>query len=165
MSGILKKDCPPVISRIQQSFQDYNPMQVRRKYIKKHEKTENCPLGILTSFDKIVQKFITMTIDSILEEKLIDHSYGFRPWRDQHMIHKGILLDSRRCHISKSFDNINYRILLSKLYSMGIKNKRVLMIIKAMLKAGSMGKSQISNLALPKEESSLLYWLMLSYTL
>lgn len=157
ISDILKKDYTTVISKIQQAFQDYNPMQVRRKYIEKPGKTEKRPLGIPTSFDKIIQECIKMTIEPILEAQFIDHSYGFRPWRDQHMaiervqqmIHKGYYWIVEG-DISKFFDNINHRILLNKLHSMGIRDKRVLMIIKAMLKAGVMGESQISNLGSPQ---------------
>ena len=38
--------------------------------------------------------------------------------------------------ISKCFDNIDHGILLNRLYHIGIRDRRVLQIIKAMLRAG-----------------------------
>jgi len=47
--------------------------------------------------------------------------------------------------ISKCFDKINHGILLKRLYHMGIKDRRVLQIIKAMLKAGIIGECEINK--------------------
>ncbi|MBQ9348786.1 MAG: group II intron reverse transcriptase/maturase, partial [Oscillibacter sp.] len=44
--------------------------------------------------------------------------------------------------ISKCFDRINHAVLLRRLYHMGIKDQRVIQIIKAMLKAGIMGECE-----------------------
>lgn len=40
--------------------------------------------------------------------------------------------------ISKCFDNIDHGILLKRLYHIGIRDRRVLQIVKAMLRAGIM---------------------------
>ncbi|TEB04273.1 Group II intron-encoded protein LtrA [Pelotomaculum schinkii] len=42
--------------------------------------------------------------------------------------------------ISKFFDNVNHARMVKKLWSKGIRDRRVLMIIKTMLKAGIMGE-------------------------
>lgn len=44
--------------------------------------------------------------------------------------------------ISKCFDRINHGILMKRLYHMGVKDRRVLQIIKAMLKAGIVGENE-----------------------
>ena len=46
--------------------------------------------------------------------------------------------------ISKCFDRIDHSILLKRLYHMGVKDRRVLQIIKAMLKAGVMGECEVN---------------------
>ncbi|SCW68740.1 HNH endonuclease, partial [Paenibacillus tianmuensis] len=48
--------------------------------------------------------------------------------------------------ISKFFDCVNHTKLCKQLYGMGIRDQRVLMIIKAMLKAGIMDEIQINPL-------------------
>ncbi len=157
MSDILKKDYRELIENIQKSFYNYKPSEVRRKYIDKPGKKEKRPLGIPTNFDKIIQECVKTIIEPILEAQFIDHSYGFRPWRNQHMateriqqmVHKGYywIIEG---DISKFFDNVNHRILIGKLYSMGIKDQRVLMIIKAMLKAGIMGETKVNEIGTPQ---------------
>ena len=52
--------------------------------------------------------------------------------------------------ISKFFDTINHTVLLKKLYHMGIKDRRVLMIIKQMLKAGIMNELRENPLGTPQ---------------
>ena len=47
--------------------------------------------------------------------------------------------------ISKCFDRINHAVLLRRLYHMGIKDQRVIQIIKAMLKAGIMGECEVNE--------------------
>ena len=52
--------------------------------------------------------------------------------------------------ISKCFDCIDHSILLKRLYHMGIKDRRVLQIIKAMLKAGVMGECKVNEEGTPQ---------------
>ena len=52
--------------------------------------------------------------------------------------------------ISKCFDCIDHSILLKRLYHMGIKDRRVLQIIKAMLKAGVMGECEVNDEGTPQ---------------
>jgi RNA-directed DNA polymerase len=57
------------------------------------------------------------------------------------------LVHKTSCHwiiegdISGFFDNVNHTKLIKKLWHMGIRDRRILMIIKAMLKAGVMNES------------------------
>jgi RNA-directed DNA polymerase len=58
---------------------------VRRAYIPKagspHEKR---PLGIPTFEDKVLQRAVTMVLETIYEQDFLDCSYGFRPGRSAH---------------------------------------------------------------------------------
>ena len=52
--------------------------------------------------------------------------------------------------ISKCFDKVNHGILLKRLYHMGIKDTRVLQIIKTMLKAGIIGECEVNDDGTPQ---------------
>ena len=52
--------------------------------------------------------------------------------------------------ISKCFDCIDHSILLKRLYHMGVKDRRVLQIIKAMLKAGVMDECEVNEDGTPQ---------------
>ena len=52
--------------------------------------------------------------------------------------------------ISKCFDNIDHSILLRRLYHIGVKDRRVLQIVKAMLKAGIMDECTINEYGTPQ---------------
>ncbi len=145
---ILEKDYPDVISRVQRTLREYQPAPVRRVYIPKPGKTEKRPLGIPTIIDRIIQECVRSVIEPILEAQFFAHSYGFRPMRDSHMAMERTTYITHKTEyhwivegdISKFFDNVNHTRLIKKLWHMGIRDRRVLMIIKAMLKAGIMGE-------------------------
>src|SRR5260370_37498984 len=48
------------------------------------------------------------------------------------------------------FDNVNHNILLKKLWEMGIHDKRILMLIKKMLKAGIFHEIEVNELGTPQ---------------
>ena len=135
-----------VIRDIQSAFQHFEPQQIRRKYIDKPGKTEKRPLGIPTIRDRIVQECMRIVLEPIFEAQFFAHSYGFRPMRDAPMaLERAKLLVHHTGYywivegdISKCFDRIDHAILLKRLYHMGVRDRRVLQIIKAMLKAGVM---------------------------
>ena len=137
-----------VIRDIQNAFQHFQPEKIRRKYIDKPGKTEKRPLGIPTIRDRIVQEYIRIVLEPILEAQFFPHSYGFRPMRDAAMALERIKILTHHAgyywivegDISKCFDRIDHSILIKRLYHMGIKDRRVLQIIKVMLKAGIMGE-------------------------
>jgi RNA-directed DNA polymerase len=157
-SDFLEKDYEKVVGRVKNSLLDYNPMPVRRVLIPKPGKTEKRPLGIPTIIDRIVQECIRTVIEPILEAQFFKHSYGFRPMRDAHMalnrvtdiVHKTGYHWVIEGDISKFFDNVNHSILIKQLWHMGIRDRRLLMIIKAMLKAGIMGEIQSNPLGTPQ---------------
>ena len=143
MNDLLKMSYDDVIQLIQQAFQDYHPTPVRRVWIEKPGKKEKRPLGIPSIVDRIIQELVRMVIEPILEAQFFDHSYGFRPMRDAtHAIARvQYILWQSRCtyavegDIKGFFDHMNHNLLLKKLWEMGIRDKRLLMLIKKMLKA------------------------------
>lgn len=155
---ILEKEYQSVISMVQNALKCYKAKDIRRVYIPKPGKSELRPLGIPTILDRIVQECVRIILDPICEAQFFNHSYGFRPHRNAHhaLARVTSLVHITGYHwiiegdISKYFDTISHTTLLKKLYHMGIKDRRVLMIIKQMLKAGIMGEMRENPLGTPQ---------------
>ena len=151
---MLEKDESEVISRVQRGLTWYTPQLIRRKYIEKPGKRGKRPLGIPAIIDRVVQECIRIIIEPILEAQFFPHSYGFRPLRDAHMAlqRTTFLTHSTGYHwviegdIHKFFDCVSHTKLIKMLYGMGIKDQRVLMMIKAMLRAGIMKETTVNTL-------------------
>lgn len=156
--NILQQDYPHIIELVRESLKRYCPKPVKRQYIDKPGKTEKRPLGIPTIVDRVIQECVRMVIEPILEAQFFAHSYGFRKYRDASMAIARItnLVHDTGYHwvvegdISKFFDNVDHSVLIKKLWHMGIKDRRVLMIIKAMLKAGVMHECQSNDIGTPQ---------------
>ncbi len=154
----LQKSRQWVIRDIQKAFQHFEAQKIRRKYIDKPGKAEKRPLGITTIRDRIVQECMRIVLEPIFEAQFFKHSYGFRPMRDAAMalertkslVHKTGYYWIVEGDISKCFDRIDHSILLKRLYHMGVKDRRVLQIIKAMLKAGVMDECEVNEEGTPQ---------------
>lgn len=149
----LEKTYEWVIEDIQKAFKKFIPQKIKRKYIEKPGKIEKRPLGIPSIRDRIVQECIRIVIEPILEAQFFNHSYGFRPMRDAQMAMQRLtdLVQKTGYYwviegdISKCFDKINHGMLIKRLHHMGIKDRRVLQIIKVMLKSGIVGECEINE--------------------
>jgi len=149
IDNVLEAEYPEVITRVQAMMNDYHPVPIRRVWIPKPGKDEKRPLGIPAILDRIVQECLRMILEPIMEAQFFKHSYGFRPMRDAHMALERV---TDICHntgyhwivegdIKGCFDNIDHARLIRILWNMGVHDRRILMIVKQMLKAGIMGES------------------------
>ena len=62
----------------------YQAPPVRRVHIPKGDGSPTRPIGIPTFEDKVLQRAVTMLLESIYEEDFVSFSYGFRPRRSAH---------------------------------------------------------------------------------
>lgn len=154
----LQRPYPVIIREIQAVLLHFEAQKIRRKYIDKPGKTEKRPLGIPTIRDRIVQECMRLVLEPICEAQFFAHSYGFRPMRDTAMALERIKTIVHNTgdywivegDISKCFDRIDHSILLKRLYHIGIKDRRVLQIIKVMLKAGVMDECKVNEEGTPQ---------------
>ena len=157
-SNYLQKSFPWVIQDIQKAFHHFEAQEIRRVYIDKPGKSEKRPLRIPTIRDRIVQECIRIVLEPIFEAQFFKHSYGFRPMRDTAMALERVVSNTHDTgyhwivegDISKCFDHIDHAILLKRLYHMGVKDRRVLQIIKAMLRAGVMDECEVNEEGTPQ---------------
>ena len=147
-----------IIREIQNAFRHFEAQKIRREYIDKPGKTEKRPLGIPTIRDRVVQECMRLVLEPICEAQFFAHSYGFRPMRDTAMALERVTFMTHNTgyrwivegDISKCFDRIDHAILLKRLYHIGIKDRRVLQIIRAMLKAGVMDVCEVNEDGTPQ---------------
>lgn len=147
-----------LIQYIRDKLYNYHPDKVRRVLIPKPGKNEMRPLGIPTISDRIVQECVRRVIDPIAEGQFFPHSYGFRPMRSAGMAVERIkkLSFIAKVHwvvegdIKGFFDNINHNVMMESLWQIGVRDRRVLCIIKQMLKAGVMNECKTSELGTPQ---------------
>jgi RNA-directed DNA polymerase len=121
----------------------FRPLPVRERKIPKPGGSGKVrKLGIPTVADRVVQAALKLVLEPIFEADFLPVSYGFRPRRRAHdaiaeIHHFGTrgyrwVLDA---DIEACFDSISHSALMDRVRAR-VKDKRVLALVKAFLKAG-----------------------------
>lgn len=121
----------------------FRPLPVRERKIPKPGGSGKVrSLGIPTVADRVVQAALKLVLEPIFEADFVPVSYGFRPMRRAHdaiaEIHRfgtsgyRWVLDA---DIEACFDSIDHVALMDRVRER-VKDKRVLVLVKAFLKAG-----------------------------
>jgi RNA-directed DNA polymerase len=121
----------------------FRPMPVRERMIPKPGGSGKMRrLGIPTVADRVVQAALKLVMEPIFEADFVPVSYGFRPRRRAHDAIAEIHLFGTRGYrwvldadIEACFDTIDHAVLMDRVRSR-VKDKRVLALVKAFLKAG-----------------------------
>ena len=138
----------------------FRPLPVRERKIPKPGGSGKVrKLGIPTVADRIVQAALKLVLEPIFEADFSPASYGFRPKRRAHdaiaeIHHFGTrgyrwVLDA---DIEACFDSISHTALMDRVRTR-VKDKRVLALVKAFLKAGvltELGERQDTTTGTPQ---------------
>lgn len=130
----------------------YRAPPVRRAHIPKGgDPRSTRPIGIPTLEDKVLQRAVSMVLESVYEEDFLDCSYGFRPGRSAHQALEALWQGTMQMgggwvlevDIRKFFDELDRRHLRSFL-DLRVRDGVIRRTIDKWLKAGVMEEGVVS---------------------
>jgi RNA-directed DNA polymerase len=140
------------LSRLTEELESwtYQPAPVRRVEIPKPGGKGTRLLGVPTVRDRVVHATLKALLEPIFEPLFSDHSYGFRPGRNQRQAveaareivagGKPYVVD---IDLSKFFDRIHHDRLIARL-SQQVIDKRILRLIGLLLRSGIMANGVVT---------------------
>ena len=154
--------CPGFLDDLRTCLKDgsFRPLPVRERKIPKPGGSGKLrKLGIPTIADRVVQAALKLVLEPIFEADFEPVSYGFRPKRRAQDAIAEIHLYGTQGYrwvldadIEACFDSIYHTALLDRVRSR-VKDKRVLALVKAFLKAGvltELGESEDTHTGTPQ---------------
>ncbi len=134
----------------------WTPSPVKRVEIEKPDGGTRV-LGVPTVMDRWIQQMLLQRLQPIFDPGMSEHSYGFRPARSAHdalRAARGYVQAGKTwvvdMDIKAFFDHVHHDILMQRI-GRQIRDKRVLRLIGAYLRAGMMGDDGV---VLAREEGT-----------
>jgi RNA-directed DNA polymerase len=137
--------------RVDLKAQQFRPEPVRERLIPKPGTTKVRRLGIPTARDRVVQAALKLVLEPIFEADFQPCSYGFRPKRraqdaiaEIHFLAIHSYEWVVEADIEACFDAIGHTALMDRVRHR-IEDKRILMLLKAFLKAGILSEEGVNR--------------------
>lgn len=129
----------------------YKAPPVKRVWIEKEDGSKR-PLGMPTSEDKVVQRAVSMVMNTVYEQDFYEFSYGFREGRSQHQAIKEL---REQCYkrnirwivdadVSSFFDSLDHGVL-RKIIKKRINDGGLIRLVGKWLNAGVLETGNLKN--------------------
>lgn len=139
---IEKMSVDDAVEKIRNILRNYSPRTV---FVKEQHKPGNKkqPYGIACIWDRLIQQCMLQVLEPICEAKFSESSYGFRPDRTckNAIGHVYRLMQLSHLHYAVEIDirdlyrSANQTKLIRQIWALGIRDKKLIYIIRRVLEA------------------------------